>query len=103
MRAYSRTMVAGSFETTRKQSSGSGVLQASLGGQALGTASLRAGNNDVRWTLPKALLAGLRRSASAGGNVLKLTPLSPSGSMAGAAVTRAVAVDPAKTKKHHAR
>ncbi len=85
------------------QSSGSGVLQASLGGQALGTASLRAGNNDVRWTLPKALLAGLRRSASVGGNVLKLTPLSPSGSMAGAAVTRAVAVDPAKTKKHHAR
>jgi hypothetical protein len=85
------------------QSSGSGVLQASLGGQALGTASLRAGNNDVRWTLPKALLAGLRRSAAVGGNVLKLTPLSPSGSMAGAVVTRAVAVDLAKTKKHHAR
>jgi hypothetical protein len=81
------------------QSSGDGVLQASLGGQALGTARLRAGNNDVRWTLPKGLLAGLRRSSAAGDNVLTLTPLSPSGSIAGTVVTRSVAVDQAQTKK----
>jgi hypothetical protein len=78
------------------ESSGDGVLQASLGGQALGTVSLRAGNNDVRWALPKGLLAGLRRSAAAAGNVLTLTPLSPSGSLAGTQVTRLVSVDQAQ-------
>src|SRR5205823_5416548 len=40
------------------ESSGDGVLQASIGGQALGTVKLRAGNNDVRWALPQGLLAG---------------------------------------------
>lgn len=81
------------------QSTGDGVLQASLGSQTLGAATLRAGNNDVRWTVPKSLLDGLRRSAAAGANVLTLTPVSPSGAATGTAVTRVVAVTPPAAKK----
>jgi hypothetical protein len=77
-------------------SSGPGSLTANLGGTVLGTGTLRAGNNDLRFVVPKDMLTAIRRSASAA-NVLTLTPLSPAGT-AGAAVTRQVVITaPAKT------
>jgi hypothetical protein len=79
------------------QSSGGGSLQASLGGAALGTSSLRPGNNDVRYTVPQSTVSALRRSAAASSNVLTLTPLSTTGA-AGTAVTRKVSIAPATTK-----
>lgn len=79
------------------ESSGPGTVNAALGTVALGSGSLRAGNNDLRFSVPKAMLASLRRSASAA-NVLTLTPLSPSGAAAGTAVTRQVVIAPAKVK-----
>ena len=63
-------------------SSGSGELEAELGGLRLGTRALRTGNNDLRFTLPSNVartLAANRR--------LSFTSLSPSGSR-GATVTR---------------
>lgn len=84
-------------------SSGPGNLTATLGAATLGTYSLRAGNNDVRFAVPKSMLTSLRRSASAS-NLLTLTPMSPAGT-AGQAVTRQVVIaaapkaKPAKHKK----
>jgi Family of unknown function (DUF6055) len=69
-------------------SNGDGLLKATLGNLSLGTPELRAGNNDLRFKLPKSLLSALRRSAATK-NLLTLTPLSPSGA-AGAPVTRRV-------------
>ena len=80
------------------QSTGDGSLQATLGGVALGTATVRAGNNAVQFTLPKTLLTTLRRSAAAG-SVLTLTPVSPSGTVTGTPVTRDVALQPAAKPK----
>ncbi|HEV7133179.1 MAG TPA: hypothetical protein VGN27_05555 [Gaiellaceae bacterium] len=91
------------------QSSGDGLVQASLGGHPLGVQSVRGGNNDLRWVLPKGVLAGLRRSAGASGNTLVLLPLSPSGSIAGTASTRTVSMPqpavkrPAKKPKRRLR
>ena len=81
------------------ESSGDGKVHTQLGSVDLGSPTLRAGNNDLRFKVPKTLLTALRRSAAAG-NVLILTPLSPSGAVAGEAVTRhvAVAAAPAKHK-----
>ncbi len=85
-------------------SSGPGTLNATLGSTTSEAISLRAGNNDVRFAVPKSMLTSLRRSASAS-NVLTLTPMSPAGSVAGAAVTRHVVIaaapkpKPAKHKK----
>ena len=73
-------------------SSGPGTLQASLGSLGLGVATLRTGNNDLRFELPGAALSTLRRSA-ASGNLLTLTPLSPQGAT-GTPVVRQVAIDP---------
>ena len=73
-------------------SSGPGTVQASLGALALGVGTLRTGNNDLRFDLPRAALSSLRRSA-ASGNVLTLTPLSPEGA-AGSPLVRQVAIDP---------
>jgi hypothetical protein len=70
-------------------SSGSGKVSAVLGSTALGAASLRAGNNDVRWTLPLSLVTALRRTTS--DNLLSLTSLSPSGAR-GATLTRHVVI-----------
>jgi hypothetical protein len=81
------------------QSTGDGILRASLGSQTLGNATVRAGNNDVRWTVPKSLLDGLRRSTAAGTNVLTLTPVSPSGAATGKTVTRVVTVAQPVVKK----
>ncbi|MDQ1532850.1 MAG: hypothetical protein QOF28_611 [Actinomycetota bacterium] len=77
-------------------SSGEGTLKAQLGSVSLGTQTLRAGNNDLRFTIPKDMLKTLRRSASAA-NLLTLTPASANGATVGTSVTRRVVVTPAKT------
>ena len=85
-------------------SSGPGTMKATLAATTLGNYTLRAGNNDVRFAVPKSMLTSLRRSASAS-NLLTLTPLSPSGAATGTAVTRHVVITaapkptPAKHKK----
>lgn len=82
------------------QSSGDGVLLAYLGTVSLGTPTLRAGNNDLRFTVPKTLLTRLRRSASAA-SLLTLVPRSVSGAAFGTMVSRQVTVTPApKPPKH---
>jgi hypothetical protein len=80
------------------ESTGGGSVHAMLGSVDLGSPAVRAGNNDLRFNLPKSLLSSLRRT-SAAGNVLTLTPLSPSGAVAGTAVTRDVAVAAAPKAK----
>ncbi len=65
-------------------SSGPGSLSASLGSTRLGTSGLRAGNNDVRFTVPASMVTALRKSAAVT-NVLTLTPMSSSGAAAGTA------------------
>jgi hypothetical protein len=77
-------------------SSGDGKLQAVLGSANLGTATLRGGNNDVRFVLPQALFKGLRVKSAA--NLLQLTSVSPGGTK-GATVTRRVLVQTPKPKK----
>ena len=77
--------------------SGAGRLRASLGATAIGTATLRGGNNDVRFRLPASAFAQLRRAASvrSGSSTLALTSLSATGE-AGTTVTRRVSVLAAK-------
>jgi hypothetical protein len=77
-------------------SSGDGKLQAALGSTSLGTASLRGGNNDVRFVLPQQLFKSLRTKSSS--NLLQLTSMSPSGTK-GASFTRRVVVQAAKKPK----
>lgn len=77
-------------------SSGDGKLQALLGSMNLGTASLRSGNNDVRFVLPKQLFNSLRTKSVS--NLLQLTSVSPSGSK-GATFTRRVLVPTPKKLK----
>lgn len=84
------------------QSSGDGVLKAALGDTALGTGSLRAGNNDLRFVVPKSLFVTLRRSATAS-NVLTLTPTSASGAVTGQAVTRRVTLPAVPKPSKHKR
>jgi hypothetical protein len=81
------------------ESSGEGKLHATLGGVDLGSPTLRAGNNDVRLTLPVSALSALRRTAAANG-LLTLTAISPLGTQTGASVTRHVAVAKPAKKKH---
>jgi hypothetical protein len=76
-------------------SSGEGSLRAQIGSLVLGTQALRGGNNDLRFTLPKGVLAALRRSASTS-NVLTLTPLAANGTVAGPTVSRKISVAPTK-------
>lgn len=78
--------------------SGEGLASAALGSFALGTVTLRAGNNDIRFTVPKGTLAGLRRSAAAS-NVLTLTPTAVNGTATGTPITRTIAVTPAPAVK----
>jgi hypothetical protein len=86
------------------ESTGEGKVHAQLGSVDLGSPDIRAGNNDLRFTLPKSLLSALRTKAAAG-NVLTLTPLSTSGAATGTPVTRDVAVTATpkakKKKKKH--
>jgi hypothetical protein len=77
-------------------SSGDGKLQAVLGSANLGTATLRSGNNDVRFVLPQALFRGLRTKSAS--NLLQLTSVSPGGTK-GATVTRRVLIQATKPKK----
>jgi hypothetical protein len=77
-------------------SSGDGKLQALLGSINLGTATLRTGNNDVRFVLPRQLFNSLRTKSAS--NILQLTSMSPSGSK-GASFTRRVLVQTAKKPK----
>jgi hypothetical protein len=82
-------------------SSGDGKLGAVLGSTGLGSATLRSGNNDVRFVLPTQLFQSLRAKSSP--NLLQLTSESPSGTK-GATFTRRVVVQkppkPKKKKKH---
>ncbi|HET8893616.1 MAG TPA: hypothetical protein VFM96_05925 [Gaiellaceae bacterium] len=79
------------------QSSGPGAVQATLGSSLLGNASLRAGNNDLRFAVPASLIAALRRWASVA-NTLTLTPVASSGAT-GQPVTREVTITAARKKK----
>ena len=79
------------------QSSGPGAVQAALGSVLLGNSQLRAGNNDLRFAVPKGLVASLRRAASAA-NTLSLTPVGSTGAT-GQPVTRLVTITPAQKKK----
>jgi hypothetical protein len=79
------------------ESGSQGTVQAKIGTIVLGTASIRAGNNDVRFKLPTGMLRTLRRSASAG-RLLTLTPVSPNGTTIGQAVTRTISVLAPKVK-----
>ncbi len=79
------------------QSGSEGTIQAKIGSVVLGTAAIRAGNNDVRFKLPTGMLRALRRSASAG-RLLTLTPVSPNGTTIGQAVTRSISVLAPKAK-----
>jgi hypothetical protein len=82
-------------------SSGDGKLGAALGSTGLGAATLRGGNNDVRFVLPAALFNSLRAKSSS--NLLQLTSESPSGAK-GATFTRRVVVQtPPKPKKKTAK
>ena len=78
-------------------SSGPGTVNATLGSSALGSRTLRAGNNDLRFAVPKGLFTRLRRSASAT-TLLTLTPMSTSGAVAGQAITRHVSIAQAAKK-----
>jgi hypothetical protein len=67
-------------------SSGAGQLEAKLGASGLGLRSLRAGNNDLRFTLP---VSAVRRLAATG--KLTLTSISSSGER-GTSVTRGLLI-----------
>jgi hypothetical protein len=82
------------------ESSGEGKLHAMLGGVDLGSPTLRAGNNDVRLTLPTSALSALRRAAATTKSVLTLTAISPQGTQTGDSVTRRLVVAKPAKKKH---
>ena len=81
------------------ESTGDGAVHATLGSADLGSARVRAGNNDIRFTLPETLLTRLRRASSIA-NVLTLTPTSSSGAVVGTPVSRSVVVTAPKAKRH---
>jgi hypothetical protein len=76
------------------QSNAEGRLGAAFGTLNLGTVALRAGNNDLRFTLPAGAVASLRSSASASG-VLTLTPQSTDGSVSGQTIAQKIRITPA--------
>jgi hypothetical protein len=77
-------------------SSGTGALRAVLGSSWNGSATLHAGNNDIRFVLPTQLLKRLRKTSSE--NILSLTSYSPGGAR-GETITRRVAVQTTKPKR----
>jgi hypothetical protein len=77
------------------ESSGEGSVKATLGSLSLGSSTIRPGENDLRFSVPKSALLSLRRSADAT-SLLTLTPVSADGSQTGTAVTRQVSIAPAK-------
>jgi hypothetical protein len=83
-------------------SSGEGLVTASIGSTKLGTRVLRPGGNDLRFSLPKSLVRTLRQRHATSALVLTLTPVSPDSGTTGSPVTRNVSItEPAK--KLHAR
>jgi hypothetical protein len=76
------------------ESNGQGIVQAKFGSLTLGTARLRSGNNDVRFTLPAGVVSSLRTSAAKSGS-LTLTPLSADGAVAGQPVAQRLRITPA--------
>lgn len=74
-------------------SSGPGTLRAAVGGKTLGTYSLRAGNNDIRFRVSAKTLQALRSTAATrpAKNVLTLTSLSTTGTK-GKTITRKLVV-----------
>jgi hypothetical protein len=83
------------------ESNGEGQLQAAVGSISLGNATLRPGNNDVRFTLPASLFASFRAAALT--NVLTLTPVSSNGAATGQPVTRTLGFAPAPVAKAKAK
>jgi len=79
-------------------SSGEGRLHGMIGGADLGSPALRAGNNDIRFTVPVGMLQSLRRSAA--NDLLTLTAISPQGTETGASVTRRIVVAKPPRKTH---
>jgi len=77
-------------------SSGTGALRAVLGSSWNGSATLHAGNNDIRFVLPTQLLKRLRKTSSE--NLLLLTSYSPGGAR-GETITRRVAIQTTKPKR----
>jgi len=78
-------------------STGDGRLQATLGANLLGSPTIHAGNNDVRFVLPKQLSKTLQ--AKSADNLLLVTSLSTGGTK-GMTVTRTVVVQtPPKPKR----
>jgi len=77
-------------------SSGTGALRAVLGSSWNGSATLHAGNNDIRFVLPTQLLKRLRKTSSE--NILSLTSYSPGGAR-GETITRRVAIQTTKPKR----
>jgi hypothetical protein len=85
-------------------SSGDGKLRATLGSIGLGSSTLRAGNNDLRYVLPASLVKSLRTTSS--NNTLRLTSLSTQGAQGSTVTRRVTIVKPPppkkkKPKKHH--
>jgi hypothetical protein len=76
--------------------SNAGSVQAQIGSLLLGTQKLRAGNNDIRFTIPKNTLTTLQHSAAAA-NLLTLTPTAANGTVIGTVVTRKLSITPATT------
>ena len=78
------------------QSNGDGSLKASIGSTSLGSLPLRAGANDLRYSIPSGLLNAVRSSAAAS-NVLTLTAYAASGGAQGETVTRKIVIQGAPT------
>jgi hypothetical protein len=80
-------------------SSGGGLLRGALGKTGLGTRSLRAGNNEIRFVIPAKTFKALRstQAKSASKWLLTLTSLSTTGKK-GASVTRRVVVTKATAR-----
>ena len=74
------------------QSSDQGLLSGSLGGSDLGKQAIVAGTNSIHFKLSASILRKVRAASAAGDKILTLTPLSPDGTVAGAAVTLNVSV-----------
>jgi hypothetical protein len=81
--------------------SGGGKLQATLGSTALGSRNVHAGNNDVRFVLPKQLLKTLRAKSSNG--LLTLTSVSAGGTKGMTLTRRVVVQNPPKPKPKRRR
>jgi hypothetical protein len=81
--------------------SGGGKLQATLGSTALGSRNVHAGNNDVRFVLPKQLLKTLRAKSTNG--LLTLTSVSAGGTKGMTLTRRVVVQNPPKPKPKRRR